>query len=282
MPQNDISQRIIETQSATSGYPDINPHTEKIFIVVKTYPHPSTSYKEIVCTAGITEKGRWIRLYPVDYRYMQYSKWYKKYQWISVNVEKNSKDFRRDSYRPDVNSISPIDSQIDTKKDKSWLQRKQIILPTVKYSSLEEIEDDYRENGISLGIFKPKIIEDFIIEADSKDWSIKHQQVLNQLPLFGDQPKNLIKIPYKFSYKFRCNDKRCTKSHKLAIFDWEIFSLYLNIKQDYPYAMDEILQKIKEKWLNQMWSPQRDSYLIVGTQFPNPTFIVLGVFWPPK
>ena len=46
--------------------------------------------------------------------------------------------------------------------------------------------------------------------------------------------------------------------------------------------MDEILQKIKDKWLTEMWGSQKDSYFIVGTQFPNPTFIVLGVFWPSK
>lgn len=282
MSQNDTSQRIAQTQSSSSGYPDIIPHVEKIFIVVKTYPHPSTSYKEIVCTVGITGKGKWIRLYPIDYRYMQYSQWYKKYQWISVNIEKNNKDFRIDSYRPDVDTIHTIGNQLDTKKDKNWLERKKIILPTVQYNSLEQIEDDYRKSGISLGMFKPKIIEDFVVEAGPNDWSVKHQQQLGQLVLFGNQPKQLKKIPYKFSYKFRCNDERCTKSHKLAIFDWEIFSLYLNIKQNYPYAMDEILQKIKDKWLNQMWNPKRDSYLIVGTQFPNPTFIVLGVFWPSK
>jgi hypothetical protein len=31
-----------------------------------TYPDPSASHKEIVCTAGVTESGEWIRLYPLD------------------------------------------------------------------------------------------------------------------------------------------------------------------------------------------------------------------------
>lgn len=207
---------------------------------------------------------------------------YKKYQWIKVKIEKNKEDFRIDSYRPYRETIQTIGAMLDTKRDKNWHERKRIILPTVKYRSLEQIEDDYKKNGVSLGIFKPKVIEDFVIEADSKEWSKKHQQLSNQLRLFDDQPKKLTKIPYKFSYKFRCNDKRCTQSHKLAIFDWEIFVLYLNIRQNYPYAMDEILQKVKDKWLHQMWNSKRDSYLIVGTQYPNPTFIVLGVFWPPK
>ena len=39
----------------------------KVLITVMTYPLPSQSYQEVVCTAGITEIGEWVRLYPVDY-----------------------------------------------------------------------------------------------------------------------------------------------------------------------------------------------------------------------
>lgn len=282
MSQVNYSKRTDQNESTPSGYPDIGWHEEKIFITVKTYPRPSVKYRELVCTAGITENGKWIRLYPIDFRYMKYLQQYKKYQWTKVKVAKNQTDFRADSYRPEINSIHPLGAPFDTKKDKNWTRRKEILLPTVHYRSLEEIQDDYESKGISLGIFKPKKVEDLIIEADTADWSPKHSKVLNQLVLFGDQPKPLTKIPYKFSYKFICNDERCKKAHELAILDWEIFMLYLNIKNNYPYAMDEILQKIKDKWLTEMWSPKRDSYLIVGTQFPYPTFMVLGVFWPPK
>lgn len=256
-------------------------HEEKIFIVVKTYPHPSISYREIVCTAGITEAGKWIRLYPVDFRYMDYANWFKKYQWINLKIEKNQKDFRIDSYRPYVDSIQKIRIPLDTKKDKKWLERKKIVMPTIHYDSLEQIEDDYNSNKVSLGIFKPKKVHDLKIEGSPSEWSNKHQKVLTQQVLFGKQPKPLAKVPYKFSYIFSCNDIRCKRAHKLAIFDWEIFMLYLNIRNNYPYAADEILQKIKDKWLNDMWNTERDSYLIVGTTYPMPTFIVLGVFWPP-
>ncbi len=45
--------------------------TAKVLITVMTYPHPSRGYQELVCTAGVTESGEWIRLYPVDYRYRE-------------------------------------------------------------------------------------------------------------------------------------------------------------------------------------------------------------------
>lgn len=275
----DSRQRIDKIKPSTSNYPALTSHEEKVFVVVKTYPRPSKSYKEIVCTAGITENGQWIRLYPVDYRYMPYERWYKKYQWVSIRIEKNEKDFRIDSYRPDVSSLQPLGEPIGTQRQ--WSERKKLLIPTLKYHSIEEIEDAYSIDKISLAMFQPKRIEEFVIEADTAEWSSSHQNVLSQLRLFGDQPKPLKKIPYKFSYKFICDDQRC-KGHTQIIVDWEIFMLYRQITQNYPYSMDVVLQKIRDKWLTEMWSDRRDSYLIVGTQYPYPTFIVLGVFWPPK
>ena len=43
--------------------------TTRVLITVMTYPHPSRSRNELVCTAGITDAGDWVRLYPIDYRY---------------------------------------------------------------------------------------------------------------------------------------------------------------------------------------------------------------------
>jgi len=233
-----------------TGYPALELHEEQILIVVKTYPRPSFRYRELVCTAGITLNGKWIRFYPISYRYLDYNKWYKKYQWINVKIEKNSNDFRIDSYRPTETSIQAIGEPITT--NKQWIDRKNLILPTVQSNSLEEIEEKYNKNSISLGIFKPKEIIDFIIEQESSEWSKKQQQELSQLRLFEAQPKSLEKISFKFSYKFICNDKRCVKPHKLSIIDWEINALYLNMKEKYGYDMDVVLQKVKEKWLTEM------------------------------
>ena len=34
----------------------------RVLIMVKTYPIPSDKYDELVCTAGVTESGEFIRL----------------------------------------------------------------------------------------------------------------------------------------------------------------------------------------------------------------------------
>lgn len=278
MPSVNSSKRIIEDKSRLEGYPALELHEEKIFIVVKTAPHPSISYREIVCTAGITENGKWIRLYPISYRYLNFSQRYQKYQWIKAQIKKNEKDKRIDSYRPNPNSIIPIGKPVGTKNN--WQERKKILLPTLS-QSLESIKEAHDKYNVSLGIFKPKTINDLIIEPDDRQWSQKHQEVLGQQVLFERQTKELEKIPYRFRYKFQCNDKDC-KGHTLQITDWEIYELYRRLKDKYRFDIDKVLNGIKKKWLDEFWKGNLESYLIVGTSNPYQTFIVLGVFRPKR
>ncbi len=81
---------------------------KKILILVKTYPNPSKNYLETVCTAGVTESGEWIRLYPVSYRYLENDQQYPKYSWIEVEAKKASDDNRIESYKPRMESIKVI------------------------------------------------------------------------------------------------------------------------------------------------------------------------------
>lgn len=45
----------------------------KVLITVKTYPIPSAKYDELVCTAGVTGAGDFIRLYPINFRDLPFS-----------------------------------------------------------------------------------------------------------------------------------------------------------------------------------------------------------------
>ena len=276
MPSINTSQRNTDTPK-NKGYPDLESHLEKILIVIKTSPNPSIKYTETVCTAGITENGKWIRIYPLPLRYMDFYKRFTKYQWINVHIKKRplKSDFRTDSYEPDWNTIQLLDKL----QPGTWTERKKIVIPTVS-SHFEEIKRMYDEQRVSLGVFKPKTIK-FKIEEGEKEWSTKHQQVLKQGRLFEEQPKELEKMPYKFSYEFTCNNSEC-KGHTMQIIDWELSELYRNMKNKYGFSMDLVLEKVKTMWLDTMWGENKDSYLIVGSIYPKPSFNVLGVFWPPK
>lgn len=248
----------------------------KVFIVVKTYPTASKKYQETVCTAGIDEQGRWIRLYPVRYRFLGDDQQYPKYAWIRVVACRNYQDFRPESYRVDNDSITVL-QKVDTSK--RWAERNRIILPTLS-PSIEYLSDQYNRSHVSLGIVRPRRVEDVVCELEEDSPRARKNMFLQQLSLFDEKiPKDLEPVPYRFSYQFFCEDTRCP-GHKMIILDWEIFAAYFNWKK--KYGEEGAIKRIREKWLHELCGEDRDTYFVVGTNYPHPTFMVLGVYWPPK
>lgn len=240
---------------------------------VKTYPLPSGKYDELVCTAGVLEDGSFIRLYPINYRYRPYEEWYKKYQWIEVEVEKNSKDYRPESYRP-IGEIKPLDF-IDTKDN--WAERKKYVL--AKYGPTMCDLNKTKQKDVSLGIVKPEIVEDFIIEETEREWKPEWLSRMRQLNIFTER-KPLEKIPYKFSYKFKCLSPNC-QGHKMMIEDWEVGELYRKMRDKYK---DEKVacEKVKEKFFTDICAEDKDTYFFVGTMMETGRWIIIGTFYPPK
>ena len=62
-----------------------------------------------MCTAGITEEGEWIRLFPIPFRFLDDPKQFRKYDWIEAKVMKARSDPRAESYIVDVDSIQVVD-----------------------------------------------------------------------------------------------------------------------------------------------------------------------------
>ena len=124
---------------------------DKILITVMTYPHPSAVHQELVCTAGVTEGGEWIRLYPIDYRYQPRDRQFHKYQWIEVNLESDSKsnDTRKESRRPDPDSIRIIGEPIDTKK--KWSKRRALI-DRVPHYTVNQLKEELDKHGIPVRV----------------------------------------------------------------------------------------------------------------------------------
>jgi len=250
----------------------------KVLITVKTYPLPSLSYQELVCTAGVQVDGTFVRLYPIDYRYRPYWQWYKKYQWIEVEVEKHDKDPRKESYRPVLETLRPIGEPLDTKN--KWSKRKKYVLAQGA-RSMEELHTLQQRENVSLGIVHPREIHDLAVEETERDWKSEWKALFLQQRLFGPQQKPLEKIPYRFSYHFACDDTRCEGKHKMMIEDWELGQLFLTMREKYDSEKIAI-EKVRDKFLGRMCAPEIDTHFFVGTTFPYGTWIVLGVFWPKK
>ncbi len=241
-------------------------------MVVKTYPTPSKKYHETVCTAGITSTGEWIRLYPLIFRYLNHEQQFSKYSLIDVDVLKNTQDNRPESYKIKNDSVKVIKT-LDPQKDIE--ERKRFLLPLCS-DSFEAIQNKYKEDKTSLGLFQPKEVYDLIVSPAEKDWTPAQKEILNQTSMFDKEFKQLEKVPWDFSFHFKCNADGC-KGHNVKITDWELYQAFRNFRKYYGDEKTAI-EKLKEKYLGYFRNPKRDSYFIVGTVHPWPTFIIIGVF----
>lgn len=253
---------------------------EDVLITVKAYPNPSKKYTETVCVAGIVPKKGWIRIYPVPYRQMAFMNRFRKYEILNMNLEKCRRDPRPESYRPDIENIKKI-RYFDPRYDKGWQKRKEIVLEFVD-ESMCEIQRQQAKNGKSLGLFKPKEIHDLIIEDVNQSTSDSKSIIYNQLNIFGETLRPLDTIPFKFKYAYCCHHKTC-KGHEQTLIDWEIYQLYRNVKKRRLDDIQAIKKDIKDKFIGEIFSKKRDSYFYTGNlNRHHRSFILLGVFWPPK
>ena len=251
---------------------------KKVLITVMTYPHPSTKHEELVCTAGILEDGSWVRLYPIDYRYRPSQQQFQKYQWIEVELSPrgSGNDDRKESRKPNLETIKVIGKPLST--NNGWRERKALIdkLPIRTPKQLQAL---YDQDKTSLGIVRPTKIKDLVIEKANPEWKPEWQALYQQMRLFGTPPKPLEKIPFKFSYVFECEDN--DKPHKTMIEDWELGVLFL---KERTRLGDErkAAESVKNKYLKELCALDRDTRFFMGTTFPYNSWVVLGVFWPPK
>lgn len=259
---------------------------ERVLITVKTYPTLSRKYGETVCTAGVREDGTWVRIYPVPFRRLDEKEQYSKFDWLECRLVRNPSDPRPETFRPaDENELQPV-GHIDTAG--KWRERRRILLKTARvYDRLDELIAGAKANQVSLAVFKPTHITDFIREEETREWDPaklrEMREVTNQLDLFSDNSwrktfQVIPKLPYSFSYRFEdAAGKRC----ELQVLDWEAGALYWNCLRstggDEPKALAKVRQKYFDSFLN------TDLHFFLGTTqqwhqvAPNP-WVIIGVF----
>ncbi len=258
----------------------------KVLIAVKTYPTISTKYEELVCTAGFKEDGTWIRIYPIQYRKKSYDEQYRKYQWIEIELVKNSRDFRPESYRP-VSHDTEIKIIGEIPPDgASWDERRNVVLNKV-YTNLTALIEEAKDRSVctSLAVFKPTEILDVKVKACEREWSKEKLATLQQLSIFDsvktDKPEVVKKLPYEFSYVFKdAKGRQAT----LMIEDWELGQLYWNCLRRHEGDEAKACADVTNKYFND-FAKTKDLHLYLGTAqtyhlvSPNP-FLVIGTFHP--
>ncbi len=266
----------------------------KVLITVKAYPAISSTYGETVCTAGINEEGKWIRIYPIPFRYMDYENQYKKYHWVELDLIRNTKDFRPETHRSQhLESITTV-GEIPSDGD-AWTERRKAILEKVRvYTNLDELIAEAKNKDVctSLAVFKPTRIKDFIYRRVSDTWDTTKLQTFTSMQqqgnLFDGKDENDIeqfevvdKLPYKFSFVFEDDSGR---ESTLMIEDWETGMLYWKCLKRHEGNEALACADVRKKYYDN-FALTKDYYFFLGTtkanhyRAPNP-FVIIGDFRP--
>jgi hypothetical protein len=269
--------------------------TEQIVMIVKTYPMPSKTYGEIVCTAGIrVSDGTWVRIYPYPFRLVNKDFRFKKYETIELPVQKDNRDKRPESRRlVDALQIKSIAESIDTKNN--WAQRMNLIRPTI-ISSVKEfldgmLSDDKETWGPTI---RPIPVASgsaqLITEFEGYEWPEEKKAKLDLAQermgedLFADPDlvrnfRQLRHLPYAFKLQFT---DRTGDQYTLRILDWEIAQLYFKMRDQ--HGSDEIaIEKVRIKIEDQIFKPGNDVHLILGNmnhQYKNKQLAIDGIIYP--
>lgn len=266
----------------------------KVLLTVTTYPLPSRSYDDLVCTAGVLEDGTWIRIYPVPLSFLLELKrdgvlQPTKYSWIELDLEQRSDDFRPESHSPVDYEFKDLVVGEHLGTDREWAQRRDICLQNVYTDLSQLIAESKKPTFKSLATFKPARINRLVVKRTDEDWNPVYAELKKQMSLFPKEvdkagiTPTVRKVPYKFFYEFVDDVGR---KATLMIEDWEIGQLYWNCLKradgDEAVAVAKVRQKYEETFLQ-----ERDVYLFLGTtkQYQNISknpFVIVGVFYPKR
>ena len=261
---------------------DVIAEKAKVLITVKTTPQPSTKYKDIVCTAGVRlgEGGpRWIRLYPIPFRYIDTDLQFTKYDVIELEIRRRHEDSRRESYSPDWSSVRKVDHY------DPWERRVDALrdLPLTNTCELSAAAKLHHA-APSLGMGGVADITGIHFETHP-GWNEKQKAILSraleEVDLFGtgEGTKKLEAPRLVATYRYRCTAPACD-GHRGQILDWELTAL----QQRFRSATDlELKRHIETKFLDEMFNSNRDTHFFMGN-FEAPIkrdkFSVLGVWYP--
>lgn len=260
----------------------------RVLVLCKTYPSPSSKYSETSCVAGVTEDGRFIRLFPVPFRLIDDEQQFRKWQWITAKLEKARNDHRPESHRIFVDTLH-CDPEPMQAGDKGWPRRMQAIGKARVYDDFADIELARQKEGATLALLRPSRIVKLEIKASKpNDWTpeekaklLQWQQQASLLDAVEEQRDVplLEKIPFEFRYLYECrvNGQVFTYKHKLV--DWEAGALFRKLRRKFgPEGWE---QPFREKYEHEL--PNKDLLLMLGNihQYPD-KWLAVSAIYPPR
>lgn len=258
--------------------------TMEMVVTVKAYPAISNKYGESVCIAGVrtdTEERELVRLFPVGFRDLAPEAQFKKYQRVKLRVKKGTTDRRPETWHPDLGSLE-LGPVVDTAK--GWRERWNVVNDIAgEFTTCEIRERAARvgQNSTSLALIKPADVSGVTITPNPEfDPATAAAAEAAAMPdLFQNEKQVLRAAPFRLQYDYRCEFRAC-KGHSQSLIDWEVGVAGLRWRDGKSGTVE---QQLRLKFFDQMCSSDRDVHFFIGNQHQNPgSFMVIGVFWPPR
>ena len=260
--------------------------TATVLVTVKTYPSPSDRYGETVCVAGARLDGdgpKWVRLYPMKYRLVDYEQHFAKYEILEIPVTRHgSVDPRPESVRPDQSRMRSI-RKVGTSKN--WAERRELIRPLIGATTTCELiaankAVDYSQPVPSLGLVRVNDAQ--VRVTDGEPWEPNQlAKVIKaaQPHLFNPAGfRELQPAPFRVTIRYRCASSDCN-GHQPALLDWETGQAGRRwSRESGPARAKQMLQGKYES----LFGDDIDTHMFVGNLHQHRTsFSALGV-WSPK
>lgn len=259
----------------------VPPPSERVLILVKATPQPSRQYGDTVCVAGVDINGdtaRWVRLYPVPFRYMEGERQFSKYDVVSVRTRDAAGDKRPESRKIDAATIEIV-QHID-----GWHRRTSWVEPLTGPSMCEMLAATRADiNARSLGAIRPA--EAIRLEfTPHPGWTAgelhRFEEYRRQGDLFNETPPQLLDAPrWIVHLVYRCQDPACDQ-HRQRIIDWELTALQARYRRR---GEDELKAAVTRNFLEIPFAADRSPMIFVGNQEDvrrRSAFTVLGLYYP--
>lgn len=264
----------------------------EVVILVKTMPQLSKKYRDTVCVAGLALKPlRWVRLYPVPFRYLDQNKQFKKYSIIRVKVHGSENDPRFESLKIDASTISAIE---ELSTDNGWRARARYV-EQIEEISLCTLRQNLKEdiNGPSLALLRPRdgSIKLKLKKSDPETEEQRNkrefilQEQAEELEIFETKDRErLVKLaePPRLSGKihFYCDGEESCPGHTLGFIDWE-FAAAQHHHSD--WTEEKLRAFLIERFETIPSKPEKDLRLFLGN-LADPrkrqNYQVLGLYYP--
>ena len=149
------------------------------------------------------------------------------------------------------------------------------------------IIDGAKQNVMSLAVFKPTRITDFVWEEEERAWEAaklaEMRNKANQGEIFAEEAWRqtfavIEKLPFSFSYRFEDDSG---KTSELQVLDWEAGALFWNCLRSCHGDEQAALKKVRQQYFDTFM--QKDLHFFLGTtqefhfRAPNP-WVIIGVF----